>query len=100
MAESIKVEIFNHPYTIGSDGDNEYVHRLAAYVDAKMREVARDTKTVDSYKIAILAALHITDELHRLRGEQEQMDADLAQRSAACTEELDRVFRTRAADAA
>jgi len=96
-APSIKVDIYNQTYNIRSDGDNEYIHRLAEYVDAKMREVTSGTYTIDSHKVAILAALHIADELHQLRSQQDQLDNDLAQRSADCMDELDRLFKNKAA---
>jgi len=92
---SIKVEIYNQTYNIRSDGDNEYIHRLAEYVDSKMREVTHGGYTVDSHKIAILAALHIADELHQLRNQQEVVDNELARRSAECTDELDRLFKNK-----
>ena len=38
--QSIRVEIYNQTYNIRSDGDNEYILRLAEYVDSKMREIA------------------------------------------------------------
>jgi cell division protein ZapA len=94
-APSIKVEIYNQTYNIRSDGDNEYIHRLAEYVDAKMRDVTSGTYTVDSHKVAILAALHIADELHQLRSQQEELDSQLAQRSADCTEELNQLFKNK-----
>ena len=94
MAEqSIRVEIYNQTYNIRSDGDNEYIMRLAEYVDGKMREISSGTLTVDSLKVAILAALHIADEYHQLKNQQEQSDAQLASRSAECAEMLDRVLK-------
>ena len=66
-AQSIRVEIYNQTYNIRSDGDNEYIMRLAEYVDGKMREISSGTLTVDSLKVAILAALHIADEFHQLK---------------------------------
>lgn len=92
-AQSIRVEIYNQTYNIRSDGDNEYILRLAEYVDSKMREISSGTLTVDSLKVAILAALHIADEYHRLKLQLEQTDAQLASRSAECAEMLDRVLK-------
>jgi cell division protein ZapA len=92
---SVKVEIYNQSYTIRHDGDNEYIHRLAEYVDGKMREVHSGTSTVDSHKVAILAALHIADELHQLKNQQEYLDTELAKRSGNCAEELDRVLKNK-----
>src|SRR3954468_846726 len=92
-AQSIRVEIYNQTYNIRSDGDNEYIMRLAEYVDSKMREISSGTLTVDSLKVAILAALHIADEFHQLKSQQEQTDAQLASRSAECAEMLDKFLK-------
>ena len=91
--QSIRVEIYNQTYSIRSDGDNEYIMRLAEYVDGKIREISSGTLTVDSLKVAILAALHIADEYYQLRNSQAQSDAQLAARSAECAEMLDRVLK-------
>src|SRR5206468_1169365 len=48
-----------------SGGEPGYVESLAAFVDGKMREVARETKAVDTLRVAILAALNIADEHRR-----------------------------------
>ena len=94
---TIRVEIYNQTYNIRSDGDSEYVIGLAEFVDRRMREISSGTLTVDSLKVAILAALHIADELHRLKRLHEQADQQLASRSAECAEMLDRVLKARAA---
>src|SRR5438445_10698062 len=92
---TIRVEIYNQTYNIRSDGDTEYISRLAEFVDGRMREISSGTLTVDSLKVAILAALHIADELHRLKHVHEQADAQLATRSAECVEMLDRLLKVR-----
>ncbi len=91
--QSIRVEIYDQTYNIRSDGDNEYILRLAEYVDGKMREIAKGSLTVDSLKVAILAGLHIADELHRLKSQQEQSDQQLASRSAECADMLDKFLK-------
>ena len=92
---TIRVEIYNQTYNIRSDGDTEYIIQLAEFVDGRMREISSGTLTVDSLKVAILAALHIADELHRLKHVHEQADAQLASRSAECAEMLDRLLKVR-----
>ena len=94
---TIRVEIYNQTYNIRSDGDGEYITQLAEFVDRRMREISSCTLTVDSLKVAILAALHIADELHRLKRLHEQSDAQLAARSSECVEMLDRVLKMRTA---
>src|SRR6059058_1468567 len=92
---TIRVEIYNQTYNIRSDGDSEYVINLAEFVDRRMREISSGTLTVDSLKVAILAALHIADELHRLKNMHEQADSQLAARSGECAEMLDRLLKVR-----
>src|SRR3989442_9833837 len=94
-APTIRVEIYNQTYNIRSDGDSEYLMKLADFVDSRMREISSGTLTVDSLKVAILAALHIADELHRLKQTHEQADTQLATRSAECVEMLDRLLKVR-----
>src|SRR5438046_10132291 len=93
--QTIRVEIYNQTYSILSDGDNEYILDLAQYVDGKMREISSGTLTVDSLKVAILAALHIADEFYQLKNAQAQSDAQLAARSSECAEMLDRILKHR-----
>jgi cell division protein ZapA len=94
-APTIRVEIYNQTYNIRSDGDGDYIKKLAEFVDARMREISSGTLTVDSLKVAILAALHIADELHRMKRLHEQTDEQLASRSTECSELLDRVLKSR-----
>ena len=93
--QTIRVEIYNQTYSIRSDGDNEYIQDLAQYVDSKMREISSGTMTVDSLKVAILAALHIADEYYQLKSSQAQSDAQLAARSSECSDMLDRILKNR-----
>ncbi len=92
---TIRVEIYNQTYNIRSDGDTEYIIQLAEFVDSRMREISSGTLTVDSLKVAILAALHVADELHRLKHLHEQADAQLATRSSECSEMLDQLLKAR-----
>src|SRR5881394_3405894 len=92
-SETIRVEIYDQSYTVRSDGDPDYLKQLAEYVDQRMREISSGTLTVDSRKVAILAALYIADELHQLRKAHEQADEQLASRSSECSELLDRLLK-------
>jgi cell division protein ZapA len=94
--QSVKVEIYNQSYNIRGNGDREYIVQLAEFVDRRMRDVAAATLTVDSLKVAILAALHIADELHQLKKRYEQMDSQVGQKTVEYSELIDQVFRFRA----
>src|SRR6267143_3830524 len=94
-APTVRVENYNQTYNIRSDGDSEYLMQLADFVDSRMREISSGTLTVDSLKVAILAALHIADELHRLKQTHEAADKQLETRSTECAEMLDRLLKVR-----
>ena len=68
--ESVQVEIFGSHYTIKGRQDAAYIRELAAFVDAKMREVQKGTGTADPHLVAILTALTISDEFYRIRQQQ------------------------------
>lgn len=92
MPKPIKVEIYDQSYNIGGELDEAYVGELARYVDAKMRAVAEATKTVDSLKVAVLAALAIADELHALRQEQQESQGELRKRAERCLNLVERAL--------
>jgi cell division protein ZapA len=89
MTTPVKVQIFGQPYTIRGELDETYVQNLAAYVDKKMCAIAAATATVDTQKIAVLAALAIADELHNAqndRGEREELLREQADRCLTLVE--------------
>jgi cell division protein ZapA len=61
-ANYVTVEIYDQTYHL-SGQDIEHIRKLAALVDAKMRAVAAQGRTVDSLRVAVLAALNLADEL-------------------------------------
>ena len=93
MTKSIQVEIFNHTYSVRGELDESYVAELARYVDGKMRSVAAATRTVDSLRIAVLAALNIADELHALRQRRSAVEDDLRFRAERCIQLVDSVLK-------
>jgi cell division protein ZapA len=91
--KSIQVEIFNQSYNVRGDLDEAYVAELARYVDGKMRSVASATRTVDSLRIAVLAALNIADELHALRQKHAAANDDLRFRAERCLQLVDSALK-------
>jgi cell division protein ZapA len=63
---SVSVEIYDQTYHLRAP-DPDYIQKLANTVDAKMRAVSANSNTVDSLRVAVLAALNIADELMRLQ---------------------------------
>jgi cell division protein ZapA len=91
---SVKVQIFDQTYYVAGDLDPVYVEELAKHVDATMRDIARATGTVDTVKVAVLAALAIADELHGEReGGREQSMEELRERAKRCLKLVERALQ-------
>ena len=89
---SVRVEIYDQAYSLRGT-DPEYIFKLAQYVDGKMRAVAEQTATVDSLRLAVLAALNIADEYHVLRRKYDAIASDVAQRTGRLSGALDEVLQ-------
>ncbi len=90
--DAIRVEIYDQPYNLRGS-DPEYINKLAEYVDGKMRAVAGQTQTVDSLRLAVLAALNIADEYHILKRKYDAVASEFNQRAHHLTDALDEVLQ-------
>lgn len=68
-----KIQIYGKTYSLKSSSDQMSMEDVAAYVDAKMRELAAARSKTSSADLAVLAALNIAQELMEL---QKQNDAN------------------------
>src|SRR5712671_6681633 len=89
---SVRVEIFDQVYNLRGS-DSEYILKLAEYVDGKMRAVSEQTATVDSVRLAVLAALNIADEYHLLKRRLQAPSPEVHQRAIKLATALDEVLR-------
>ena len=89
---SVRVEIFDQVYNLRGS-DSEYILKLAEYVDGKMRAVSEQTATVDSVRLAVLAALNIADEYHLLKRGVETPSPDVRRRAIKLASALDEVLQ-------
>ena len=79
---AVAVDIYDQVYHLRGT-DPVYIEQLAASVDAKMRAVSAMGGTVDSLRVAVLAALNIADELAQLRQRYASLDGSLSQAQSA-----------------
>jgi len=93
MANRVKVEIYGQSYNLGGDLDEAYVQKLARYVDEKMIAVGEATQTVDSVRVAVLAAMAIADELHSRQQDNGHRDDALRERAQQCLTILERALK-------
>jgi len=87
----VKVTIFDREYQIVSGVDPDYITKAAAYLDKKMREVAENFPGVSENRVAVLAALNITDELFR-SDNIEQIESDLEDTIVRLNRDLSKIL--------
>ena len=87
----VEVEILGQKYTIRSEAAPGYVQELAAHVEQRAREIQGPGPGQDPTKVLALTALHIADELFRLKDEQAVVDRDTSARLGALSRLLDSV---------
>src|SRR6266481_5699247 len=96
VSNSVRVEIYDQSYNLRGT-DPEYIFKLAEYVDLKMRSVAEQTQTVDSLRLAVLAALNIADEYHLIKRKYDAIARDNQQKpthlSGALRKAVDEVLK-------
>ncbi len=88
----IPIHIQGQQYPIRTTLDPEYVQRLAAFVDERMRAAADSAPSGDSLRLAVLTALNIADELFRCREATDERNGRLAERAIELERLLDRVL--------
>jgi cell division protein ZapA len=89
---SVRVEIFDQAYNLRGS-DPEYILKLAEYVDSKMRAVAEATNTIDTVRLAVLAALNIADEYHLLKKKHDGGPTEYQKRAHLLADALDAVLQ-------
>ena len=86
----IKITIFGQEYSVKAPADPTYIQKIAEYVDIKMREVQSGfNSTQSSNRIAILAAMNITDELFNSRKKNDSDDNDIEEKITSLIELID-----------
>ncbi|OUW37525.1 MAG: hypothetical protein CBD44_03425 [Flavobacteriaceae bacterium TMED184] len=86
----IKITIFGQEYSVKAPADPTYIQKIAEYVDIKMREVQSGfNSTQSSNRIAILAAMNITDELFNARKKNDSDDNDIEEKITSLIELID-----------
>jgi cell division protein ZapA len=90
MTEPIEIEIFGKAYQVRGEKDSEYTHKLASYVDEKMHSIAEKTPpSASPLQIAVLALLHMANELFEAKEDLEQSEAAVREKAEVFISLLD-----------
>ena len=92
-SQGVRVQIYDQYYQLRSEADESYTRELAQSVDTTMRAIAEKTKTYDSLRLAVLAALHFADECERHRQRHERLNQRVAEKSLEFAQALDGAAR-------
>jgi cell division protein ZapA len=93
MKRQVTVQIAGQRYVLRSDGDEESVKQLASYVDGRIRDIQRQTRTADTQALATLAALQIAEELFGEREAQAELKKKIRDKGQALLQYLEREAR-------
>jgi cell division protein ZapA (FtsZ GTPase activity inhibitor) len=92
VSRSVRVSVAGSTFSVRTDAKPKYVKELAAYVDSKLEEArsAGGGKSASTQKLALLAAMSISDELHQLREEHRRLRKEVRERSRRILKTLEK----------
>lgn len=73
------VHIAGQDFRLAGDESEAYIRRIAGYVNEKIDEVQRNYPTLSTGNCVILAALNLSDELHKLREDYDALDSRISE---------------------
>ena len=83
----VKVNILGQDYVVRSAAGQKYLEQVAEYVNNKMEEIkASGIDDSQQLRIAVLAAMNITDELFTYRKEKKKFIDKVEAKTVAITE--------------
>ena len=86
----LKVKILGQDYVIRSSAGQKYLNEVSAYVNEKMEEImASGIDDSQQLRIAVLAAMNITDELFSYKKEKQKFVDKVEAKTLAITEFID-----------
>jgi len=85
----VEIKVFGQTYTVKTDEEEDYIHRVARHVNEKMDEVLKKTRSVSTLNVAILTALNIADDLLRERDRREALVKEVEIKSRSLIEKIE-----------
>jgi len=79
--KTVRVTIYNQPFTLAVSGEPGEVEELAHSVDALMSSIARQSGSADANRVAVMACLHLADQLRGRERDLSQLSDRVEQKS-------------------
>lgn len=75
----ITVEVGGQNFRLAAEESEVYVRKIAKYVNEKIDEVQRAYPNLSSGNCVLLAALNLSDELHKLKEDYDALDSRISE---------------------
>jgi cell division protein ZapA len=85
----VEIKVFGQTYTVRTEAEEDHIRAVAQYVNEKIDEVLKKTKSVSSLNVAILTALNIADDLLREKERRRALLHEIEAKSRDLTEKID-----------
>ena len=91
--KTVRVTIYNQPYTLAVNGEPGEVEALANSIDQLMMDIAQQAGNAEGSRVAVLACLHLADRLRGLEQELSSYRTSVGEKSRHFSLLLDEVLR-------
>ena len=95
MSKRYDVNIAGYALTVKTERSAEHMERLSELLNQRVREVQKSGATANYLNVVMLAAMKLADEVLELRGEREDVEKGLEQKSRALLSALDSALKER-----
>jgi len=85
----VEIKVFGQTYTVKTDAEEDHIQEVARYVNEKMDEVLKKTRSVSTLNVAILTALNIADDLLKERQKKIAMIRKIEEKSKDLAEKIE-----------
>jgi len=85
----VEIKVFGQTYTVKTDAEEDHIQEVARYVNGKIDEVLKKTRSVSTLNVAILTALNIADDLLREKEKRMALLREIEQKSEDLAEKID-----------
>jgi cell division protein ZapA len=85
----VEIKVFGQTYTVKSDAEEDHIQEVARYVNEKMDDVLKKTRSISSLNVAILTALNLADDLLKEKEKRAALLREIERKSKELTEKID-----------
>jgi cell division protein ZapA len=85
----VEIKVFGQAYTVKTDAEENHIQEVARYVNEKMDEILKKTRSVSTMNVAILTALNIADDLLKEKERRIALLQEIETKSKELAEKID-----------